>query len=68
MPNNVKEAAQPKLNGLQGDQPFDSSDCIADQAFSQTRVDAVFDEIASILGARTSRLEGMLALIEARRG
>ena len=70
MTDDVKEAARRSPDGLPEEFEDHSTrvDCIADQAFSQTRVDSIFDEITSILNARTARLEGALAMIGARHG
>lgn len=69
MTDDVKEAAPCRQGGLSAEHEDHSTriDCIADQAFSQTSVNGIFDEITSILNARTARLEGMLAMIGASR-
>ncbi len=54
MAENVKEAAQQKLNGLQGDHPFNNSDCTPDLVFCRP------DLALAILDDRTRRFERMI--------
>ncbi|KXZ61387.1 hypothetical protein Mlaev_00646 [Microbacterium laevaniformans] len=67
MTDNVKEAAQiGELDGPRvSEDTINNTDCIADQVFQQTRLEAIFDEITAILSARIARLEGALAMIGA---
>ncbi len=70
MTDNVKEAAQLELDGpKESEDTFISVNCITPESpFDQAVVDAAFDEITNILNARAARLDGMLAVIEARHG
>lgn len=66
MLDRVKRAARRSPDGpKESEDTFISVNCITPESpFDQAIVDAVFDEIASILTARTARLRGAFALLD----